>query len=302
MLGGQVIGNLKEALFQVDDQLVFKDGVAQRFADGVCGAKIGDKREIEITLSDATANPALRGRVVKAMLEIKDVKTTRMPELTEDILRELGVRSEEQLHERVRVLLEKRLEYQQRQSAREQVLALITGSSAWELPQDLLLRQARKHMARKVMEMKEAGMTDDDIRGRQRLLEQDVLRSTALALKEHFVLQKIVELEKIEVSDDEINLEIERLADLEKSTPRRVRARFEKEDLLEILAAQIVERKALDLILDNAEYEEVAADDRPTRAVTTVEAQAVPGELHDPTAPPPEAQTPADAKTEKSET
>jgi trigger factor len=70
--------------------------------------------------------------------------------------------------------------------------------------------------------------------------------------------------------------------------PRKVRARLEKEDLLETLAAQIVERKALDLILDSAEYEEVPLDEQPVRAVTTVEAQAVPGELQDPTAVPEE--------------
>ena len=90
--------------------------------------------------------------------------------------------------------------------------------------------------------------------------EQDVLQSTALALKEHFVLQKIAEVEKIDVDDDDINDEIERIADQNDESPRRVRARLEKEDLLETLAAEIIERKALDLILDSAEYEDVPLD------------------------------------------
>ena len=87
-------------------------------------------------------------------------------------------------------------------------------------------------------------------RGRQRLLQQDVLASTALALKEHFVLQKIAEVEKIDINEDEINDEIERIADQDDESPRRVRARLEKEDLMETLAAQIIERKALNLILE----------------------------------------------------
>jgi trigger factor len=285
-IGGRVIGTMKEVVLRVDDQLVFKDGIAERFGEQTRGAKAGDQREIDITLSDAAASPELRGQSVQANLSIKDVKTIRLPELTHDFLHMFGVHSEDQFHERVRVLLEKRLEYQQRQSAREQVLGQIASASSWELPRDLLMRQARKHLARKVMEMKEAGMTDEEIQGRQRLLQQDVLSSTAMALKEHFVLQKIAEVEKIEVSDDEINDEIERLADLEKESPRRVRARLEKEDLIEMLAAQIVERKALDLVLDNAEYEDVPLEAKPTAAVSTVEAQAVPGELHDPTAMP----------------
>jgi trigger factor len=285
-VGDKVIGTMKEVVLRVDDQVVFKDGIAERFGEQTKGAKIGDKREVDITLSDAVAVPQLRGQTVKAALEVKDLKTLRLPEMTSDFLQMLGVHSEEHLREQIRVLLDKRLEYQQRQSAREQVLGQIGSASSWELPRDLLMRQARKHLARKVMEMQEAGMSEEEIRGRQRLLQQDVIQSTTLALKEHFVLQKIAEVEKIEVSDDEINDEIERLADLENQAPRRVRARLEKDDLIETLAAQIVERKALDLVLNSAEYEDVPLEKQPASAVTTVEAQAVEGEMKDPTAAP----------------
>ena len=127
-------------------------------------------------------------------------------------------------------------------------------------------------------------MSEDEIRGRQRLLQQDVLRSTELALKEHFVLQKIAEAEKIDVNDDDINDEIERIADQNDESPRRVRARLEKEDMLETLAAEIIERKALDLILQSAEYEDVPLEAAEEKPVATVEEQAVPGEMKDPTA------------------
>ena len=77
------------------------------------------------------------------------------------------------------------------------------------------------------------------------------------------------------------------------SDPRRVRARLEREDMLDALAAEMIERKALDLVLDHAEYEEVplTAEDQP--AVSTVEAQAVPGEMKEPTAEAPVEETPA---------
>ena len=124
--------------------------------------------------------------------------------------------------------------------------------------------------------------------GRLRLMQQDFLRSTELALKEHFVLQKLAEVEKIDVGEEDLNDEIDRLAQQTGESPRRVRARLEREDMLDALAAEMIERKALDLILDSAEYEEVplTAEDQP--AVSTVEAQAVPGAMQDPTAAPPE--------------
>jgi trigger factor len=170
------------------------------------------------------------------------------------------------------------------------VLQQLAATTDWQLPQELLQRQARKALHRRVLEMQNAGMSDDEIRGRLRLLQQDVLRSTASALKEHFVLQKIAELEKIDIEEDDLDEEIERLAAQNNESPRRVRSRLEKEDLLDVLATELIERAALDLILDSAEYEDVPMG-KMESAVATVEEQAVPGKMHDPTAAPPEAET-----------
>jgi trigger factor len=286
-LGNDVIGTGKEIVLRVDDTVAFRDGVASKFGEQVKNAKAGDTRTVDIHLTEAVANERLKGQTVKATLEIKDVKSLRLPELTEDFLKEaFGVPTVEQFHERVRVSLERRLEYRQRQSAREQVLAQITASNSWELPQDLLVRQARKALARRVMEMREAGMGEEEIKARQRLLERDVLNSTAASLKEHFVLQKIAEEEKIDVDENDITEEIYNIAEQTGESARKVRAQFEREDLIDTLAAQIIERKALDLILENATYDEVPLDQEAI--VGSTEAQAVEGQVKDPTAAPPE--------------
>ena len=106
------------------------------------------------------------------------------------------------------------------------------------------------------------------------------------------MLQKIAEIEKIDVDEDDLDDEIERLAAQSNESPRRVRARLEKEDLMDVLATEVIERNALDLILESAQYEDVPLG-KMEGAVATVEEQAVPGEMHDPTAAP--------AETEESE-
>ena len=135
--------------------------------------------------------------------------------------------------------------------------------------------------------MRSAGMTDEQILGRQRVLEQDAIRSTAAALKEHFVLQKIAETEKLEIEDADIDAEIDRIADQTGESPRKVRARMEKEDLIEALATELLERKSLDLVLGSAEYEdyEMNPSDQEEGEVATMDATAVPedatgGESH----------------------
>ena len=105
--------------------------------------------------------------------------------------------------------------------------------------------------------MRNAGMSDAQISGRRRILEQDVVKNTAAALKEHFVLQKVAEVEKLEIEDDDLDAEIDRIADQSGESYRKVKARLEKEELMEALATDLLERKALDLILA-ATYEDYA--------------------------------------------
>src|SRR5262249_21170285 len=161
-----------------------KDGVADDFGAKMKGAKAGDSRVVDIVLSDAVAAPNLRGTKVSATFQIKEVKSLRLPELTEELLERYGVKTPEALRELVRVALDRRLEFDQRQAARRQVLEMINEASTWDLPQDLLKRQARRAFAQRVLEMRNAGMSEQEITARQRILQQDVLKSTAMALKE----------------------------------------------------------------------------------------------------------------------
>jgi trigger factor len=275
---GKELNRLTEVRMKADKTLALSDGVAEGFADKMAGAKPGDTRTVDIVLSQQMTNESLRGVTVQGEFTIKDVKTVRLPELTPELLEEFGVRSEEQFQELVRSRLDRYLEYVQRKSARQQVLEQLAGNANWELPRDLLVRQARKTLVRRVMEMRSAGIPDEQIAARQRLLEQDAVKSTMAALKEHFVLQKIAENEKIEVEDFDIEAEIDRIADQTGESRRKVKARMEKEDLIEALATELLERKALDFVLSTAEYEDVPfnpLEKEDASSVATVEAQVV---------------------------
>jgi trigger factor len=274
---GKEINKLDEVRIKVEKQLALSDGIAADFGARMVGAKPGDVRDVEIELSQELGAEQLRGRKVQAKFAVKDVKTVRPPELTRELLENVfAVSTPEGLTEFVQTILERRLEYTQRQAARKQVLEKLATAANWELPQDLLRRQARKTLQRRVMEMKNAGMSDEQIKGRRRVLEQDVLKNTAAALKEHFVLQKIAEVEKIEIEDEDLDTEIERIADQSGESFRKVKARMEKEDLMEALATDLLERKALDLVLSSATYEdyEWKADEQGSE-VATVEAGAL---------------------------
>jgi trigger factor len=153
--------------------------------------------------------------------------------------------------------LEKRLEYHQHQSGREQITTKLTVGAGWDLPPDLLRRQGRREMQRALMELQRSGFSDEEIKARENELRQNILANTARALKEHFILERIAEDEKIEPVESDYDAEIRLIATQSEQTPRRVRARLEKEGMMDVLRNQIIERKVIELILSHAEFKEV---------------------------------------------
>jgi trigger factor len=284
---GKQINKFENLNVRVDPQVAFKDGMIKDFGEKMKGVRTADVRTCDLELSQNIADPNLRGATVQAAFHVKQVQELKLPELTHEFLHNFDVHNVDQFHEKVKGLLQRQMEYEQRQAARQQVLQHFGGAANLELPRDLLVRQAQKTLKRHMLELQQNGFTEDQIRGRMNQLQQNALATTERSLKEHFVLQRVAEVEKLEVKQEDISFEIESIADQTGESPRRVRARMEKDDLMDSLVGQILEAKALNLVLDSAEYEEVKmAPEGP--AVEAVEGQAVPGDQPELTPPPAE--------------
>ena len=253
----QPLRKMEDLTVRVRPVLAFPDAELEGFDTLMVGAQAGDSRDTELTVSTGSEVIEMRGEKVSVQFEVKDVKRLRPPELDGDFCERLGVESIEDLRAQIRQMLERQLSYEQRQSAREQVLELITDSADWELPEQLVLKQVENALHREILEMRQAGFTSQQIRTRENEMRQHAVETTTQALKEHFVLDKLATQENIEVGEQELQTEITMMALQSGENPRRVRARLMKSGVIENLEAQIRERKAIDFILDKAVYEDV---------------------------------------------
>ncbi len=134
---------------------------------------------------------------------------------------------------------------------------LLTKSADWELPPGLLKRQSARELERAVMELRRSGFSEAEIRARENELRQNSAASTATALKEHFILERIAEEEKIDVDEGDYDKEIFLIAVQSGESPRRVRAQLEKRGLMDVLRNQIIERKVLELVQSEAKFKDV---------------------------------------------
>ena len=219
------------------------------------GAKAGDRRKVEMELTQDAPNEDLRGKKINVEFEVLEVKKLKLPELTEDFLAEMGdFKTEGDLRDAINDSLKRQLEYEQQQKIRAQISALLTKSADWELPPGLLKRQSSRELERTVMELRRAGFNEAEIRARENALRQNSAASTARSLKEHFILERIAEEENIEAEEGDFEKEIFLIAMQSGESPRRVRAQIEKRGLMDVLQNQIIERKVLELVQEHAKF------------------------------------------------
>ena len=256
--GERVISSSEEEVIRLRPVLSFRDSKIENFDEIMKGVKAGETRQGETTLSDDAPNEALRGKKITAQFEVLDVKKLEVPELTPQLLEELGdFDSEADLRDTILDTLNRKLEYHQGQEIRKQITATLTEAANWDLPPDMLKRQSARELERAVLELRRSGFSDAEIQAHENELRQNSAASTARALKEHFILEKIAEEENIDVEEGDYDEEIRLIARQSGESPRRVRARLDKGGMMDALRNQIVERKVIDQIREAAKITDV---------------------------------------------
>jgi trigger factor len=256
--GAVELSSSKEEVIRIRPVLSFRDGKIEGFDKLMKGVKPGQTREAKARLSEDAPNEPLRGQEITAVFEVLEVKKLELPELSPALLEELGdFKDEGELRDAIQEDLKRQDEYQQQREARRQVTAALTESANWQLPPELLRRQSRRELERAVLELRRNGFTDAEIRAYENELRQNSAASTARALKEHFILERIAEDQEIDASPEDYQAEIALIAAQSGESVRRVRARLDKGGLMDSLRNQIIERKVIELVLSHANFKDV---------------------------------------------
>jgi trigger factor len=213
----------------------------------------------------------LRGATINVVVGVIDLKRLRLPELNHEFLASIGFPSQEALRDAVHEILERKLRSEQRQAMRQQLVEQMLRQTPFDLPADLVSREEKTTIERLVAQLKQEGMTENEIRARAAQIRTNAHETTLRTLKEFMLLGRIADALELKVEDDDLAAEIESIARRTDESVRRVRARVEKEGGVQSLANQILERKVIDRILEEVEIEDIAVAHALAPSVETLD-------------------------------
>jgi trigger factor len=225
--------------------------------DGIVGMKAGDTKTVTHTFADTFFADDLAGKTAEYTLEIEEVRERVLPKIDEEFLKPFGVKTEDELRERIADDLKSQREHEQLADVREKVLEALLERVEVDVPQSLtdsyvepvLRRMFEAEHYRKSLPEGEADLLDLD---RNAMVEASKKEAEKLA-KTTLILMKISEKEKLKITNEDLNREIMRMAYSMRMQPQDVVAMLKKDKgYLANMQREALTNKTLDFLAKEA--------------------------------------------------
>jgi len=234
------------------------EGVQQEFTDNLQGVKTDDTKSFLVAYPEDFTSKGLAGKQVQYEAQVTAVRRKELPEVDDEWAKSLGddFDSVETLRNKIREDLQKRSTAESDQRLRADVMKKLLEAHQFEVPQSLVEQQTSHRLESVVRDMIGRGIDPrnrevnwEGAREELKVQAEEDVRATML-------LEQIAEDEKIDVSNDEIEAEIDALATASRQPKEQVRAALTKDGGERSIAHRLRNRKALDLLIANASVTE----------------------------------------------
>ena len=229
-------------------------GVQQEFTDNLTGVKVDDEKTFIVEYPEDFSSKGLAGKRVEYATKVTAVRVKELPQADDEWARSLGDEfdSLETLRTKMREDLEARASQEADHRVRSQLMEKLLEGHQFEVPESLVEHQTSFRLESVVRNMIGRGV---DPRSQEINWEgaREELKDQAQAdVRTQMLLERIAEEEKIDVSKEEIDEEIEAIAVSSKQPVEQVRSVLTKEGGERSIANRLRNRKALDFLVANA--------------------------------------------------
>jgi trigger factor len=220
------------------------------FSENLRGANAGETREFEVKYPEDSTEKRLAGKTLVYTVKVQAIKQKNLPELSDEFAKELGeFTSLDQVRKQIRENMQAERKHDAEREAKDKLVNELVKRNEFEVPESLVDRQIDLRLERGLRALAAQGMKMEDMKKMDLPRLRAGQRDQAVQdVKSSLLLDRIAELENIDVGEDELNHEIEALAQQTKQTSEAVRARLTQDGGLDRIRNRIRSEKTLEFL------------------------------------------------------
>jgi trigger factor len=230
------------------------------FNENLRGASIGDHKEFDVDYPADYPDEKLAGKKFHYSADVTGIKTKKLPELNDDFAKDVSdATTLDELKTKIRESLEHQRDHRQKDLQRERVIGELVKLHDFPVPDSLVQQQMDVRLERVVRSLAQQGVDPRAVnldwaalRGRQADRAKD-------DVKAELIIDRIASVEKIDVTEEEVQHELEHLASHSDESVEAIRARLTKQGALDRMRAKLRSDKTLDWLAQNANVRTAAA-------------------------------------------
>lgn len=227
------------------------------FEEQLVGTKAGESKDVVVTFPTQYV-PELAGKEATFKVTVNEVKEKKVPELNEDLVAELnyeGVKTVEDLTNKVSADVKTKKENQAKNAQIEEILKQIRESSTISIGEKIIEKEVESMKENFKKQVEQNGLTIEQYYQITGQKEEDTVKSmraqAELNLKNFLVISEISKLENIKVEQNELDAEYQKIADQYGMDVAKVKEILGPQS--QQLASDIHQRKIIDFLLANNE-------------------------------------------------
>lgn len=226
------------------------------FEDQLVGKKAGDETEVNVTFPEDYQEESLAGKPAMFKVTIKEVKVKELPELDDDFAQDVSeFDTLAEYKEDVKKSLLERREKTAKDAKEDAVIEKIVENAQMEIPEAMVRTQMNQMANDFAQRIQGQGISMEQyfqFTGLDNAKFGEQIRPQALKrIQSRLVLEAIAKAENIEVSEDELNKEIESMAAAYQMEADKVKGML-NEEYTESMKLDIAVQKAVDLVVQAA--------------------------------------------------
>src|SRR5438105_6682608 len=230
-----------------------------RFCEQIVGIKQGETRSVQVEFPSDFPVTELAGKKADYAVSLNEIKAKVLPPVDDAFAAKLVPgKTLADLRQMVEHDLEHEREHEMERAKEAQIVKFLHEHTTFDLPPALLKNETRRALNELVHRNRERGVPDDILKGKEKELVEGAGSLAAQRLKTNFILSRIAEREKIEVSREDVDLRVRQEAARYDVSVDKMRKELEGHDGLNSLAEQILLGKTLDFLKANVSIEPIS--------------------------------------------
>jgi trigger factor len=230
------------------------------FNENLRGASIGDHKDFDVVYPADYPDSKLAGKTFHYAVDVLGIKTKTLPELNDEFAKDVSdATSLDELKSKVREGLEHERDHRVKDLQREKVLAELVKQHDFPVPESLVEHQMDVRLERVVRSLAQQGVDPRAVNVDWVSLRRKQEDRAKDDVKAELVVDRIATEEKIDVTEEELNHELEHMASHNGQSAEALRASLTKQGTLDRMKAKLRSDKTLDWLAQNANVKTVSA-------------------------------------------